>query len=189
MASLRSGGLFLPCRPLLVLLPHRHHPPGILALDHVLDGDGGPVRRLAELDPQLTDGEGDGPDGVGRGVELRAPEGLNALPEDEAERLDVPLLLGVQRLAHLLVGPGPGLGLDLLEAPLPVLVRGALRDAVAGGDLLVAALRAEGEVELERVVGNPSLRHDTTCMRPALEALEFGRNTRQLEFSESFWRL
>ena len=60
----------------------RNHPPGILPLDHVLDRDRGAVRRLAKLDPELTDGEGDGPDGVGRGE--RRPGGLGGLPHTVA---------------------------------------------------------------------------------------------------------
>jgi len=35
----------------------RHHPPRILALDHVLDRDGGPVGRFAELDPEPRAGK------------------------------------------------------------------------------------------------------------------------------------
>ena len=40
-----------------VLLLRRNHPPGVLLLDHVPDGDGGPVRRLAELDAQPRPGK------------------------------------------------------------------------------------------------------------------------------------
>lgn len=63
------------------------HPPGVLAPDGLVDTDRRPLRRLAQLDPDLAHRQADRPDRITRRVDRHSPERLDPLPQGQAQGL------------------------------------------------------------------------------------------------------